>query len=113
MSKSKVESFVNETLARLKGDGDEVIAEKNFRKAKSAFKAQIAVQESNLVDLESLIEEREEALKAAKYPTELIKDNHSYVQGIVDAQRSLDSAIEELATAKETKASMEEVLTSF
>lgn len=86
----RMKSFVRETKARLKGDTNTVIAEKNHRKATAGIKQQIAALEASLIDAEGQVEESEEALAAAKYPTELITDSKSYLQGIKAAETRLE-----------------------
>lgn len=96
MSK-KIANFAKELKARLSQDSDGVIVAKNQRKADSAINGQIAALKSKAVDLEATVEDRTEELQKAKYPTTLITDNQSFVQGIVNATSRLDNAKAALA----------------
>jgi hypothetical protein len=71
---STLSSYMKEALAIIKGDTAEAIAAKNERKGKSAFESQIAALRAKLVDDESAIEEAEEKLKEAYYPSSIISD---------------------------------------
>jgi hypothetical protein len=97
---SNFKSFVREVTARLKGDEAGVVAAKNARKAESALKGQIAALEAKLVDDESTVEDRKEALQNAKFPTTPITDNQNYIQNIRRAQEGVDSAEETVADTK-------------
>lgn len=99
-----VTSFVKEVLARLSGNEGQVVAEKNYRKAKSAINSQLAALRAKEVDEESAVENAEEQLHNAKYPTDLIDDNKYYVQNIVAAETKLKSAQNSL---EETRTSIE------
>ena len=89
---TKVKSYVKEVLARITGDEKAVIAEKNYRKASAAAKGQIASLEAKLVGAEDQLDNANEALVVAKYPTTSIGEGKNYIQGIIDAQASVDNA---------------------
>lgn len=110
---SKVGEFVEETMARITGDTDKALAIKNKRKAKSAFKTQIAIKDSEIVDLESKVEEYDDAVKAAMYPEAAITNNEKYVRGIIDAQNNLEDKKEELEETKALQKRMKDILASF
>lgn len=101
---SKVNLFIREVTALLKGDDAQATAAKNARKAVSAFDSQIAALNASVVDLENAKEDAEEALKLAKFPTNLITDAQSYIRNIVAAQEALDAANAKL---EETQKSLE------
>ncbi len=92
----KGELFLKLVLAKLKGDGAEATAAKVSRKALSAFEGQIASLNSKKVDLENAVEEANEALDAATFPTTVFSNNQSYIDGILRAQKSVDEAQEAL-----------------
>lgn len=102
METKKVKSFVNEVLARINGDTDKAIAQKNYRKADAAVKGQISSLESRKVDAEVALETAEEELADAKYPATLIGDNSDYIRGIVRRQEKVDEAKEELDEVNES-----------
>ena len=58
-------TFIKEVLARLQGDDAKVIAAKNERKAKAAFKQQIAAFEAEEVKQEEVAKEATEAYNEA------------------------------------------------
>lgn len=99
---SNVKSFVKQVLAQLQGNEDQVVAEKNYRKATSAVKGQISSLESKQVDAEIALDEAKEALHSAKYPTKLIKDTSDYVRNVAKKQEAVDSAQEELESINES-----------
>lgn len=96
-----ISNFVKEVLARITGDTDTVIAQRNQRKASAAIRSQINALESEIVDLEIVVEEKTEALKAARYPTVLIEDAAAYLESISDAKLDLEKAKESLQYVKD------------
>ncbi len=92
----KGQLFIQEVLAKLKGDGAEALAAKVGRKALSAFEGQIASLNSKKVDLENALEEAQEALDGATYPTTVFSSNQSYIDSILRAQKQVDEAQENL-----------------
>lgn len=108
-----VKSYIKEVTARLKGDQSEVIVQKNYRKAISAINGQLAAQRARLVDDESAVEDAQEALNNAKYPTELISNNSNYIRDIQSAQNRLDNAEETAANTAATIQYFEALLTEF
>ena len=109
----EVKSFVNQVLARLKGDDDKVIAERNHRKAVSAVKGQISSLESKELDCEIAVEEAKENLNEAKYPTTLIKDASDYIARIARKQEALDEAEEKLQSVKDSLSYFKTLQTEF
>lgn len=100
----KVNSFVKQVVARLAGDDNEVVAQKVARKAMSAMEGQVAALKAQLVDDEQRVEDAQERLDNAIYPTTMFSDNRAYCQSIANAQANLDAAKE---TLKETQDSIE------
>lgn len=109
----KGQSFAKEVLARLKGDDAKAIAEKNARKAMSAVEGQLAALKAKEVDLENTLEDAQENLGNAKYPTEMITDNQYYIRNIQKAQELLNKAEEELADVKASIVYFTDLLKSF
>lgn len=103
MSKGK---FVTEVTGRINGDGAEATALKISRKAKSALEGQIAALKAQLVDDETVVEDRQEALAAVVYPTSTFGDNRTYCSNVARAQADLDEAVA-------TKVATEESITFF
>lgn len=90
---SVVKSYVKQVLAKLTGDQNQVVAEKNYRKAVAAVKGQIAALEAKIVEDEGNLEDAKEALANAKYPTEEIKGgSSSFISNIVRHQENVNSA---------------------
>lgn len=98
----KVNSFVKQVVARLKGDDNEVVAQKVARKAMSALEGQVAALKAQLVDDEQRVEDAQERLDNAIYPTSVFTDNRWYCQNIANAQSELESAKEILTTTQES-----------
>ena len=109
---SKVSNFIKEVTARLKGDEAGVIAAKVERKAISAINGQLASLKAKLVDDETAVEDAEEALSNAIYPTNVFIDNSHYVKTILARQEMLDSAVTSLESTKETIAYLENLLST-
>jgi len=99
---SKVSNFIKEVTARLKGDEAGVVAAKVERKATSAINGQLAALKAKLVDDETAVEDAEEALNNAIFPTSVFTDNSSYVRTIQARQEYLDIALATLESTKET-----------
>ena len=88
----KAKSFINQVIARMKGDTPRAVAEKNYRTADAAIASQIASLKADLVKKENSVEDAQEKLSAAKYPTDPITDTEMYISRIVSAQESLTTA---------------------
>lgn len=81
----KVNSFIKQFIATVQGDSATVLAEKNYRRATSAIKAQIAVAEAELVNLEEKVSNAQEALMSS-YVNEgkEITSGEIYVQNLIN-----------------------------
>lgn len=94
-AEKKAKLFVNQVLARLKGDNDEALATKIARKALSNIQGQIAALEAKLVNDEIQVEEAQEALDTRVYPTTLQGvEPSSYAANIQQADYNLKVAVE-------------------
>lgn len=109
----KGELFIKEVVARLKGDGAEVTAAKVSRKALSAFEGQIAALKSKKVDQENAVEEAQEALDNATFPTSVFSNNQAYIDNILSAQGRLDQAKENLESTEKALQYFTEKLGGF
>ena len=109
----KTELFAKEVLAKLKGDGNEALANKIARKAISAFEGQIAALKAKEVDDENTVEDAQEAFANAIYPTSMFSDNKSYCQNIVFHQQLLDAANDILQQTKDSITFFEGLLNSI
>lgn len=107
---STVSNFIKEVTARLKGDEAGVIAAKVERKALSAINGQLAALKAKLVDDETAVEDAQEALNNAIFPTSVFTDNRGYVTSIQSAQERLESAEVDLESTKESIAFFEDLL---
>lgn len=108
---TKMESYIKEAVALIKGDDATSVATKNWRKSVSAFKVQLAAMEGNLISKEDKVENAKEVLKKALYNNGvLIGDNQgdSFIQNIINAQNSVEQAEKELVAHKKTIAFLEE-----
>ena len=111
--KKEMSLFFKEVTARLQGDDQAVKAAKIERKALSSINSQLAALKAKLVDDETLVEDAEEKLNQAFFPTEVFSDNSSYILGIQKAQEALDSAISEKQLTVDTIAYFEAKLTEL
>ena len=99
-----VKTFADLVVARLTGDDARVKAIRIEKKAKSAFKSQLAALEASIVDAEMHVEEALEKFNNAVVPDGDITDGKSYVLNIQRAQQNLDAKEE---TLQDLKASLE------
>lgn len=102
---TKMESYIEEAVALIKGDDAKALATKNWRKSVSAFKVQLAALEGNLISKEDKVENAKETLKKALYNDGvLILDGggEQYIQKQINAQNALEAAEKELAAHKKT-----------
>ena len=114
MAKTKVTSFVNQFLAYVKGDTDQVQAEKVFRKAKSALEVSISSLTGDTVNFEDAIIEAEENLKAARVNHGIaISDRAAYVSSLLSAKNRLTTAQENLEAHNQKIAFLKETLTAL
>lgn len=114
MSTSKKgQLFVKEVVARIKGDDAEALANKIARKALSAVESQIAALNARQVDLENTVEDNQDKLKEAKFPTTMFSENASYIHTIKRAQDQLDASVADLEDVKESLKYFNELLKSF
>ena len=107
---TKMESYIEQAVALIKGDDAKAIAAKNWRKSVSAFKVQLAAMEGNLISKEDKLESAKEVLNKALYNNGiLIGDNQGdmYIQNQIDAQNKVEQAEKELAAHKKTMAFLE------
>lgn len=86
----KIKSYTKEVLARITGDKDQVIAEKNYRKASAQINGQIASLQSKLVEDEQRVEDAQDKLNEAKYPTTLVDGD--YLNDVVEANDQVEYA---------------------
>lgn len=105
--------FIAQVVAKLKGDDAEAKAAKNARKALSAVEGQLAALRAREVDLENNVEDANEALNNAKFPTELITSNTYYIASIQKAQSAYDTAVSSLDEVKESIVYFEKLLKTF
>lgn len=85
-----VSKFVEIVVAKLTGDKAKETAIRNEKLAKAAIKGQISALEAKLVKDELALEQAEEALEEAIYPSDLIKDAEAYIRGIKVASDYVD-----------------------
>ena len=105
--------FVQQVMARLKGDDTAALAAKIARKAVSAVDSQIAALNASQVDAEDAVEEATEALNVAKYPIEEIKDGKNYIRGIQMAEDKLAQATQALEDLNKSIKYFEDLAASF
>lgn len=83
----KVSQFVKLVVAVIKGDDAEATAIKIQRKGSAAIKAQIAIKQAEMLNLEENLESAQEAQHQARINKgELITDsNEAYIRRLIDA----------------------------
>lgn len=91
----KISRFLAQGYAILTGDKDKERVLYNFGKAKAAIKKQLANLDAELLDKQQELEAAQEALKAAKIPTDYkITDPEGYLRGIKNANEKVTAAQE-------------------
>ena len=95
---SKMNSFVKQFVAAVKGDDVEVQAQKAWRSAESALKVQIAAREGDTISLEDNVNLAKENLAQARINFgETISDRETYIDTLIEAKNELTEAEEELS----------------
>lgn len=102
--------FVKEVMARITGDADKVVAEKNARLAVAALTAQIAALTGAIVKQEMAVEAATEKVGNAQYPTTVITDAQSYCDNITYYQNKLNDENVTLDDLRASQESFEELL---
>jgi len=106
---NKLNSFVKQFSAILKGDDNEAKAQKVWRQCESAFKVQIAALGGDLIRKEDTVTQAEESLsKRLVNNGNEISDRDQYIANLISAKESLKQAEKQLAAHKETIAFLEE-----
>lgn len=109
-----VKSFIRQFVAYVQGDDATQLAEKVYRKSSTALSAQIASLESQTVDLEDVITEKEEELLSAIHNNgkEITGENgkQEYIKSILRAKQLLETAKETLSSHQETVAFLKTTL---
>lgn len=100
---NKMNAFMKEFVAIIKGDDAEAKAAKVWRQAESGLKVQIANLEGDIINKEDAVLQAEENLANARvnYGKE-ITDRRSYVQNLLNAQDKLNDVTAELEAHKST-----------
>lgn len=111
MTKGKL--FIQQVIAKLKGDDNEALAAKIARKGISAVEGQIAALKAKEVDDENNVEDAQEALNTAKYPTIMFSNNSQYCNDILIAQDTLSSKEEILKATQDSIKFFEALLSEF
>ena len=106
---NKLNAFVKEFKAIIVGDDAEALGFKNWRKAESGLKVQIAALNGDIIAKEDALENAQENLVKARvnYGKE-ISDRDAYIANLIKAKEGLKVAEKQLAAHKETIAFLEE-----
>ena len=106
---NKLNAFVKEFKAIIVGDDAEALGFKNWRKAESGLKVQIAALNGDIIAKEDALENAQENLVKARvnYGKE-ISDRDAYISNLIEAKENLKQAEKQLAAHKETIAFLEE-----
>jgi len=95
---NKMKSIVKQVIAQLKGDDSEVTGQKILRQGDSALKSQIASLKGDLITLEDGVEDAKEKARLSLFNKGvLISDKMNYVQGLIDADKDVKIAEQNLA----------------
>ena len=96
---AKMNSFVKQFVAAVKGDDVEVMAQKAWRSAESALKTQIAAREGDTITFEDEVEQATEKVNVAIINNgKPISNREDYIDSLIDAQNALAEAQDELDT---------------
>ena len=90
---TKMNSFVKQFVAAIKGDDAEVQGQKAWRSAESALKVQIASLDGDTIKLEDDVEKTKEKLAKARINNcKVISDRAYYVSSLLSAKNELTLA---------------------
>ena len=95
---SNASKFCKTVAALIKGDDAALVAIKVEKKAKAAFKQQIAALETKILEIQEQLDDARENFKLAVHVTTPISDTQAYLQSIVTADEAQQTLEEELAT---------------
>lgn len=110
-TKKVAESFVKQFMAVLKGDTDEVVAQKVYRQANAALEAQIACLKGDTIAKEEALENAKENLENARVNNGcLIINRNAYVENLVQRKNHYEDKKEELELHLETLSFLESEL---
>ena len=106
---NKLNSFTKQFVAIIKGDDAEAKGLKNWRKAESGLKVQIASLNGDLIAKEDNVSTAQEYLdKARVNHGNDINDRDAYISELISAKEKLTKAEKELKAHKDTIAFLEE-----
>lgn len=94
---TKMKSFIKQFVATVKGDADEVKAQKAYRRAVAGLKTQISSLEGETVMKEDAVENFKDILHKAKVNNgNEISDPNAYVSALVSAKNDVTKAEDDL-----------------
>lgn len=100
---NKLNAFMREFVAIVKGDDTEALAAKVWRQGEAALKVAIAGAEGDLISKEEDVESAKEKLRLARANNgKEITDRNRYVLGLVEAQNNLTEAEDRLEAHRKT-----------
>jgi hypothetical protein len=107
---NKIKSVVKQFAAMVQGDSARVQAEKNYRRADSALKTQIAKLNGETISLEDKVETAKEKASAAIVNGGVLITDETrdlYVRNLISADNELKEAEKKLSKHKELIAFLE------
>ena len=100
---TKLNSFVNQFVAIVKGDDAQIQGSKAWRSAESALKVQIASLSGDLIRKEDAVEQANENLSKARVNNGVqISDRDQYISNLISAKERLNHAEKELEAHQKT-----------
>lgn len=94
--KKEIGNYAKTLLALLTGDETEKLALHNERRAMSSIRKQLSSLEDRRTSLQEKIEDSEEAVKLAEYPTYKLEENSNYCANLLASDEKLKKAKEDL-----------------
>ena len=107
------QSYVKEVIARMKGDTDTALAERNYRVLTAGINQQLALRESIKLELEEKIIDAKDKLAEAKYPTSKITDVSYQLTKIANATDSLNEVEADLEDVQDECKALQSLLDEF
>lgn len=87
---TKINSFVKQFVAVIKGDDAEALAQKAWRQSQSALKTQIASLEGDIIKFEDSVTDAKEAQESARINGgKPITDRNYYVETLLDSKNTV------------------------
>ncbi len=108
-----MKSYLKQAVAYIKGDTENVIAEKNYRRLSNAIKGQISTLNAKKDNKDEELDNAKEALNKLKFPEAVIADAAWQLQQVLKQQVVVDRIYDEIADIDHTIDTLNKLQASF